>query len=141
MTDTPIPPDYGPYPRRSPFTDPWRPLFCRERAGDFSIGTLLRREHCNSRGLVHGGFIAALADNAMGLSIVGVLKERGEAVSGMVTTNLSIDYTGQAKIGDWLQTESEIIRIGGTLAFARGRLVSGERTVATCHATFRVMRS
>jgi acyl-coenzyme A thioesterase PaaI-like protein len=34
----------------------------------------LRAVHCNSRGFVHGGVIAALADNAMGLSFVRVFK-------------------------------------------------------------------
>ena len=51
--------------RRSPLTEPWEPLFSRKEARKVVMGLHVREAHCNSRGLLHGGLIAALADNAI----------------------------------------------------------------------------
>lgn len=104
----------------------------------YSLGTRLRPVHCNSRGLVHGGFIATLADNAMGLSCGLALSQAGRKVLGMVTVNLAVDYVGQAQVGDWLETQSTVVKLGGTLAFLETRLVSNDVTIARANATFKV---
>ena len=63
------PPDgFAPHFRKSAVTDAWEPLFSRRIDGTVQIGLSLRDAHCNSSGLLHGGVIAALANNAMGLS-------------------------------------------------------------------------
>lgn len=136
MTD--IPEGFSPHTRQSPFTDPFEPIYARITSDQYSLGTRLRPVHCNSRGLVHGGFIATLADNAMGLSCVAALIADGRQLLGMVTVNLSIDYVGQATIGDWLQTESQIIKLGGSLVFADTKLISGDALVARGNATFKI---
>lgn len=132
------PDGFIPHSRRSPFTDPFEPLFAKVDGENYSLGTRLRPVHCNSRGLVHGGFIATLADNAMGLSCGVALSQAGRKVLGMVTVNLAVDYVGQAKLGDWLETQSTVIKLGGTLAFLETRLVSNGVTVARANATFKV---
>jgi uncharacterized protein (TIGR00369 family) len=132
------PPGFKPHARRSPFTDPFEPLFARIDDGDYRLGTRLRPIHCNSRGLVHGGFIATLADNAMGLSCGLALSQAGRKVLGMVTVNLAVDYVGQAKVGDWLETQSTIIKLGGSLAFVETRLMSHDLIVARANATFKI---
>lgn len=138
MDDANPPDGFEPHSRRSPFTDPFEPLFARISADHYSLGTRLRAVHCNSRGLVHGGFIATLADNGMGLRCGLALSQAGRKVLGMVTVNLTVDYVGQAQVGDWLETQSTVIKLGGTLAFMETRLVSGGLTVARANATFKV---
>lgn len=136
MTD--IPKGFAPHDRRSPFTDPMEPIYARVDADQYQLGTPVRAELCNSRGLVHGGFIATLADNAMGLSCGVALAGQGRKVLGMVTVNLSVDYVGQAKVGDWLQTDSRVVKLGGSLAFVEARLMSGETVIARANATFKI---
>ncbi|MGJ8560603.1 MAG: PaaI family thioesterase [Litorimonas sp.] len=138
MGDANPPAGFKPHARRSPFTDPFEPLFARIDAPQYSLGTRLRAVHCNSRGLVHGGFIATLADNGMGLCCGQALSQAGRKVLGMVTVNLSVDYVGQAQVGDWLETQSTVIKLGGTLAFLETRLMSNDVTVARANATFKV---
>ena len=58
------------HPRKSPLTTPWEPLYADIRADRWVLGVEIREPHTNSRGAPHGGLIAALADNAMGLSAV-----------------------------------------------------------------------
>lgn len=131
------PTGFSPHTRRSPFTDPFEPLFARIDGDNYSLGTRLCPIHCNSRGLVHGGFIATLADNGMGLSCGVALANAGRKILMMVTVNLSVDYVGQAKVGDWLQTESTVIKLGGSLGFVETRLMSDDAVVARANATFK----
>ena len=95
-------------PRKSPLTDPWEPIYWKQTEDAIVIGLRLDTPHTNARGLIHGGLIAALADKAMGHSCGYKL---GPAFS-LVTVNLSVDYIGSAKIGQWLAVESEVLKIG-----------------------------
>lgn len=135
---TPIPDDYAPHFRKSAFTDPWEPLYSRVSQDEISLGTLLREAHCNSRGLVHGGFISAIADNAMGLSCVQIMKAEGRDVKSLVTVNLSVDFTGMAKVGDWIATHSEVLKLGGSLGFVQCQLRTPRAVVARANATFKL---
>jgi acyl-coenzyme A thioesterase PaaI-like protein len=48
----------------------------------------------------------------------------------MVTANLSLDFAGTAKVGDWLETRVDIQRQGSRLAFANCYIsVGSARTV------------
>lgn len=133
-----IPETYAPHFRKSAFTDPWEPLYSRVDAEQISLGTVLRDAHCNSRGIIHGGFISAIADNAMGLSCVQIMKEQGREVKSLVTVNLNVDFTGMAKVGEWIATDSEVVKLGGSLGFVRTRLVTEKGVIARANATFKL---
>lgn len=129
------PEGFAPHFRKSPVTDPWEPLYSRRIDGTVQIGLTLRPAHCNSRGLLHGGVIAALADNAMGLSCGMSLP----SVEGLVTIGLSVDYVGAAKIGQWLQIEPRVLRTGSSMGFADALVRADGAVVARANATFRVL--
>lgn len=134
-----IPAGFDRHFKTSPFTDPWEPLYSKRAADQVRIGTVITEAHCNSRGLVHGAFLAALIDNALGLSIGAVLEADGREHAGLVTTNLSIDYVGRAGVGEWVATDCEVIKAGRTLSVANGVLATPERTIARANATFQVI--
>src|ERR1700742_3561952 len=92
---TEIPAGFEPHFRKSPFTDPWEPLYSKKTETAVIIGLRLARPHTNARGLIHGGLIASLADNAMGYSCAQAM---GWATS-LVTISLAVDYVGAAEIG------------------------------------------
>jgi uncharacterized protein (TIGR00369 family) len=132
-----IPEGFEPHFRKSPLTDPWEPLYSRRTADAVIIGLRLAKPHTNSRGLIHGGLIAALADNAMGLSC-------GANLSGgprLVTVNLAVDFIGTAAIGQWLAVESEVIKTGATLCFAQCRVTADDAVIARANGTFRVVKA
>jgi uncharacterized protein (TIGR00369 family) len=108
-TPTDIPEGFVRHPKRSPLTDPWEPIYSKEVTGAVIIGLRLAEAHTNSRGLIHGGLIAALADNAMGMSCAANLTEPPH---GLVTVSLSVDYLGSANIGQWLQVETNFVKTG-----------------------------
>lgn len=134
-----IPAGFERHVKTSPFTDPWEPLYSERCADQIRIGTVITEAHCNSRGLVHGAFLAALIDNALGLTIGTVLESEGRDHAGPVTTNLSIDYVGRAGVGEWVATDCEVVKVGRTLSVASGVLATSARTVARANATFQVI--
>ena len=124
--------------RQSPLTDPWEPIYSKKAAGAVIIGLRLSKAHTNSRGLVHGGLITTLADNAMGLSC-GLNMDR-EAVQGLVTINISVDFLGSATIGQWLQVETSFVKPGGSICFAQCFVTADGELCARANATFKALR-
>jgi uncharacterized protein (TIGR00369 family) len=131
----PVPPDFQPHFRKSPVTDPWEPLFSRLREDGADLLFEVRPAHCNSRGFLHGGVLATLCDNAMGLSLGIALKQEAPQI---VTVTLSIDYAGSARLGDTVVIVPRVIRAGGSLGFCDALVSAGDVVIARANATFRV---
>lgn len=74
-------------------------------AGGAGVEMLVTRDFENSRGLLHGGLIATLADTAMGLSMLS-LNIRG------VTLELNINYLAPVEIGSRLIAQARVIYAG-----------------------------
>lgn len=139
---SPMPPEgFKPHFRKSGFTAPWEPLYSKVTSEKVIIGLFLSEAHCNSRGMVHGGLIASLCDNAMGLSCIQVLKSEKRDVSGLVTVNLSTDYLGSARLGQWMTVDTVLVKTGGTLAFASSLVEADGELVAKSGATFRIQKA
>jgi len=136
MNSSDIPQGFAPHFRKSPFTDPWEPLYSKRTEKAVIMGLRLAKTHTNARGLIHGGLIASLADNAMGYSCAEVTGW----VSSFVTISLSIDFTGTAEIGQWLSVESDVIRTGSTICFAQSLIKADEIVIARASGTFRVVK-
>ena len=130
-----IPEGFQPHFRKSPFTEPWEPLYSKKTDQAVIIGLRLAKPHTNSRGLIHGGLIASLADNAMGYSCALVM---GWTTS-LVTISLAVDYVGSAEIGQWLAVESEVIKTGSTICFAQSLIKADDTVIARANGTFRVV--
>src|SRR5262245_42384827 len=130
-----IPEGFEPHFRKSPFTEPWEPLYSKKTENAVIIGLRLAKPHTNSRGLIHGGLIASLADNAMGYSCALVM---GWTTS-LVTISLAVDYVGSAEIGQWLAVESEVIKTGSTICFAQSLIKANDTVIARANGTFRVV--
>jgi uncharacterized protein (TIGR00369 family) len=132
------PPDgFEPHFRRSGLTDPWEPLFFRRAERMIILGLRAGPAHVNARGFVHGGLIAALADNAMGLSCA----EHRDGEARGVTVNLAIDYLGMAQQGAWLTFETDFVRLGATLSFAQAFVRADGAVCARANATFKVLKA
>jgi uncharacterized protein (TIGR00369 family) len=135
MTIPDIPTGFEPLARRSPLTEPWQPLYAKTTDKAVILGLRLATPHTNSRGLIHGGLIAALTDAAMGYSCA---HRMGNKFS-LVTVGLSVDFIGSAKIGEWLAIESDVIKTGSTICFAQCLVAADDSVIARANATFRVV--
>jgi len=133
---SPVPPGYEPHFRKSPVTDPWEPLFVRRDGSALSLGLRIAPAHCNARGLLHGGVISALADNAMGLACVMQIER-----SSALTVSLSVDFLSVGRVGQWLEVRAVPAKVGRTLAFADARIKAEGEMIAKAAATFRVVEA
>jgi uncharacterized protein (TIGR00369 family) len=82
--------------------------------------------------MCHGGVLAMLADLALGYAVLA--KTGGKAE--LVTAQLSIDYAGAAKVGDWVESAVEIQRVGSRLAFANCYLLADGQRIVRASAIF-----
>ena len=121
MSATDIPAGFERHFRQSPLTDPWEPLYSKRTDKAVIIGLRLAKPHTNGRGLIHGGLIAALADNAMGHSCA----HRMGGVSSLVTIGLAV--------------ETDVIKTGSTICFAQSLIKADEVVIARANGTFRVV--
>lgn len=136
MTAADVPDGFERHFRQSPLTDPWEPLYSKKTEKAVILGLRLAKPHTNARGLIHGGLIAALADNAMGYSCA---QATGWSVS-LVTVSLAIDFIGSAQVGQWLAVETDVIKTGGTLCFAQCLVKANDDVIARANGTFRVVK-
>src|SRR5258708_11083148 len=108
MTSTVIPEGFERHFRHSPLTAPWEPIYSKRTEQAVIIGLRLAEPHTNSRGLVHGGLITSLADNAMGLSC-GV--KRGDDSGRLITLRLAIVFIGPAEVWGWVPGEPHPLQL------------------------------
>jgi len=89
-------------------------------------------------GVVHGGVITAMLDQACGMAIGSAL----DMPMGMATLDLRIDYMKPATPREDILIESECLKITREIAFARARAfhASIDDPVAIATGTFMLMR-
>ncbi len=127
-----LPPGFKPLFRTSPVLELIGPLYACGEGGQLAIGLRAEAKHCNSRGTVHGGILATLADVALGYTMAFSSDPPGN----LVTANLSLDYAGTAKAGDWLETRVDIQKQGSRLSFANCYILVGEQRIVRASAVF-----
>lgn len=131
----PIPDGFTRHFRQSPVTDPWEPLWSKRDGEGFVLALSVARPHCNARGLLHGGVISSLGDNAMGLSCVLA----GESKFSLVTVNLSVDFLGMASDGAWLEFVATPTKIGRSMCFASMEAFADTKLIARATSVFHIV--
>jgi len=89
-------------------------------------------------GAIHGGVLTALLDQACGMAIGSALR----APMGMATLDLRIDHMKQSAADTDIIVDSECIKIGREVAFARAHAyqTSPENRIAMATGAFMLMR-
>ncbi len=88
----------------------------------------------NPAGVVQGGFLAAIADSAMGAAVVAAVGERKVFVAN---TDLRISFLRPVSAGSTLTCSATVVKSGSLLAFVEARLVDqADHVVATASSTY-----
>lgn len=118
--------------RTSPVLELIGPVYSRGEGGQRVLGLQVAEKHCNTRGTVHGGILATLADVALGYTMALA----SDPPRNLITAHLSLDYAGNAKVGDWLEARVDIQKQGGRLAFANCYIFVKEERIVRASAVF-----
>ena len=120
--------------RSSPFLERTGSFYSKGKGRSLSIGLRVLEHHLNARGLVHGGVLLTMADIALGYAMA---TSEDPPVSA-VTSQLSADFAGSARLGDWVESRVDIQKIGKTLAFANVYLLAGDTRIVRASGVFAV---
>jgi len=130
-----IPQGFKPLFRSSPFLDLLGPFYYHEGTEGLVVGIRVEEKHTNARGLAHGGLFMTLADIALGYSAAF----SKDPPLKLVTTTLTTDFAGSAKIGDWLEAKVDIQKTGSRLVFANTYISVEDERVVRASASFLVV--
>lgn len=121
-----IPEGFEVWARGSPYLDLIGPIYVKRADGALVWGIRIEERHANRRGFAHGGLLTTLADITLGHT--AAMSREPPAMA--VTVNLSTDFAGSAKIGDWVEARADIQKVGRRVIFANCYLsVDGTRIV------------
>lgn len=128
-----VPDDFIIYRRSGPYLDLIGPLYehCRDPS---IVGLQTDERHTNSRGIVHGGLLVALADTVMGHTAERALVDGVR----LVTVSLTTDFTGAAPGGSWIHGQATLRRAGRRIAFASCSFHADDRLILTASGVFTV---
>src|ERR1051325_1889320 len=90
-----VPEGFAPLFRSSPFLNTVGPIYGKGEGSDLIIGLRAREKRTNARGIALGGGWRTLADIALGYC----LAFHPAPPQSLVTTNLTLDFAGSARLG------------------------------------------
>ncbi|MBY0118930.1 PaaI family thioesterase [Paenibacillus sp. FSL L8-0435] len=116
----------------------WGFLGCRYIKGDgkeVQIALTAGKHHTNSMGIIHGGVLTSLMDQAMGMVATAAME-----VDGCVTTNLNVHFLAPMKQGELMVTATVLHQAGRSVTTHSE--VRDESGTLGCMATatFRIAR-
>jgi acyl-coenzyme A thioesterase 13 len=103
--------------------------------GQAEIVLCVRDDFRQQHGFVHGGVFSSLADIALGYNAAFAT----EPPVPMVTVSQTIDYAGSARKGDWIEIETDVQKVGRSMAFANCYFFVGGKRIARASAVFNVL--
>lgn len=127
---------FEPLFRSSPFLDTIGPIFQKTEGSRLQVGIEILEKHLNGRGYVHAGVWMTLADIAMGYSLV--FAQQAEAAN-WVTINQNTDFAGTARLGDWIEIEVDILKIGKQVAFVNAFFWKDNQRIVRVNAVFNAL--
>ncbi len=78
--------------------------------------------HMNPGGVLHGGVLTTLMDEATAHAIVTVRGLEAMAKAPHATVDMNVSFLSGARPGDELQCEARTLRVGSTVAFAEAEV-------------------
>ena len=109
------------------------PLLSRTVKGATEYAFHADRKHLSRYNRVHGGMLMWLADKALGMNAW----EAAGRPQQFATIQLDMQFTDTAAEGALVESRCEVVRKTGSLVFMAGRLVAGEKVVASASGVWK----
>ena len=112
------------------------PLLVKQENKQWFFGLRMGQEHLNPLGIVHGGTITTLMDQAISTTAWAHLNK-----SPCVTVQLNVSFLGSAKPGDLLVASAKVIKATGSLVFVEGTVNVNDTIIATAQGVMKRIKS
>ncbi|GAB4020305.1 MAG: hypothetical protein Fur0010_22800 [Bdellovibrio sp.] len=103
------------------------------KAGEIEYSMTVSNCHLSSPTVSHGGAIAGMMDNVLGVTALSYAVTQNKLCS---TVEFKINYLNPAKLGDKLTGTAQIDYIGKRLVVTSGFIKCGEKLIAKGMGTF-----
>ncbi|NQV61506.1 MAG: PaaI family thioesterase [Alphaproteobacteria bacterium] len=131
----PVPGGFRPFPNQAAYAELCGPTHYRRLGnGGFINGFQSRALHDNTNKVVHGGVIFTFADDFMGRAASGVARRYATTVA------MNVEYLSSGPLDAWIEGTAEISHLDDDLAFVRGRVFHGDRTLLTADGVWRLLQ-
>ena len=136
MTSANPPPGFVPAGFSPGFLDRGGPYWLKLGEAGTLVGLRIDEGHLNYQDAAHGGVLTTLADVALSYAI----HVSETPAPGLATASLTVNFLGAARLGEWLEAEARIDRIGKRLAYTSGTIRRDGEAIATMTGVFSVIR-
>ena len=137
MSEQDLPRGFKPANFSPGFLDRGGPYWLGKADGRTIVGLRIDEGHLNYQDVAHGGVLTTFADVALSFALFA----SENPPLPVATATLTVNFLGAARLGDWLEAEARIDRIGKRLGYASGSIRCGDETIATMSGVFSVLRS
>ncbi|MFT0548738.1 PaaI family thioesterase [Allopusillimonas ginsengisoli] len=111
------------------------PLLSKRVDGGWQYGLVVSERHLNAAGVVHGGTITTLLDQAL-----SALAWHHAGKTPCVTVQLNSSFLDAARCGELLIATGRVVRATRSMIFMVGEVMVEECTIATCQGIFKIVR-
>jgi uncharacterized protein (TIGR00369 family) len=104
--------------RPSPFVDLVGAELEVWEEGYVRYGVTLEEKHTNPNGVMHGGVLTTIMDEAAGAAVVTIRGIEIMATAPHTTVDMNVSFISAARAGDEIVIEGRALRVGRSVAFA-----------------------
>jgi uncharacterized protein (TIGR00369 family) len=136
---SPVPPGFRPLRVGGPFMQTCGPLWGRLVSDNglqrVQIGFRVEARHTNPVGVCHGGMLATLADM---LAAICVPYQTELPRHFLPTISLQMDFLAPARLGAWVQAQTDVLRTTRNLVFTQGLVSADDEAALRVSAIYKV---
>ena len=109
-------------------------LFREISINEFEFKTIVKKNHLNTIGITHGGYIASIIDSGAGTGA-----HRAANNSPCVTISLDIKFIGTTKLNDEIIGFVKILKRTKSMIFLICHLKSNEKIIASASGIWKIL--
>ena len=137
--DDAVPAGFVTVPAYGPFGELVGPTWQREGDGPTVLGFRVADKHVNRLGAIHGGMLCTLVDNALAFGLRRALEARPDcSLFTLVTTQLSVNFMGNARGGQWVEAHVEVLRAGRRMGFCMCNVLADGMRIVQASGQFAI---
>jgi len=116
------------------FGDLVGPIWRKEENGTLRFGVIVGPKHLNRAGNLHGGMLMTLADQSMAMTARVATGGKRHA-----TIELNTQFVGGVKIGEFVVSHPEVVRVTRSVVFMQAKMFVGQRVVVTTNGIWKIL--